>query len=56
MISRQQFDRLSDDQKFDHLYEMCVAAERAGAGLAATVDILRKQLEAIENRRPDSAA
>ena len=54
MISRQGFDALSERQKFERLYDLTVAAERATAALAATVDILLKQLEAIERKRPGS--
>jgi hypothetical protein len=56
MLTRQKFDRLSDDQKFEHLYQMCVAAERAGEAMAATLAILRKRLEAIESKRPGTAS
>ena len=51
MLTRQEFDRLNDDEKFDYLHRHAIAAYRAGEAMAANVEDLRTRLAAIEARR-----
>ena len=51
MITRREFDRLTDDQKFGFLYASAVAADHAGRALAAMMEDYQKRLEAIEKER-----
>jgi len=43
MISRQQWDQYDEDQKFDHLFRVSVAAEK-------TLEVYGTTLEAIQQR------
>lgn len=56
MLTRAEFDRCSDDDKFDFLYRYAVAAERASEALAATMELLDRRLRAIETKRSGSAS
>jgi len=53
MVSRADFDRLPEDQKFDLLYRCAASAERASEALAAAMELFQKRLATIETGRPD---
>jgi hypothetical protein len=57
MISRTQFDQMSDDQKFDFLYRCALASFQAGERMSSALVHLEERLTAkIDATHPDSAS
>jgi hypothetical protein len=56
MLTREQFEQLSDDEKFDHLFRLALAAKRASDGLATTLQLLQDRVAKIQAQHPGSAS
>jgi hypothetical protein len=56
MISNQEWDRYTEKQKFDHLFDHSIRTERAVAQLSAAVDDLRQRIVRLESPHGESAA
>ena len=54
MMSREEFDRLPEQQKLGFLFDETVQLRNAGLRLATQVQDLVARLQAIENRRQDT--
>jgi hypothetical protein len=52
MISRQQWDQLSNDQKFEHLFRQSQWAEQAIHNLSNVVDGIRERLPKQDGKVP----
>ena len=48
MISNQEWDRYTEKQKFDYLFDHSIRTERAVAQLSAAVDDLRQRIDRLE--------
>ena len=48
MISNQEWDRYTEKQKFDYLFDHRIRTERAVAQLSAAVDDLRQRIDRLE--------
>jgi hypothetical protein len=55
MISNQEWDRYTEKQKLDHLFDQSIRAERAVAQLSAAIDDLRQRIGRLESPRVGTA-
>ena len=49
MISHQEWDRYTEKQKFDYLFDHSIRTERAVAQLSAAIDDLRLRVDRLES-------
>ena len=56
MITRDDWDRLSDDEKFDYLFSHTVATEQAAARLGGTMQLLHERLAKLEKKAAEESA
>jgi hypothetical protein len=56
MISNQEWDRYTEKQKFDHLFELSVRTEQVVAQLSAAIDDLRQRIVRLESPQAGTAA
>ena len=56
MISKQEWDRYTEKQKFDYLFDHSIRTERAVAQLAEAIDDLRLRVTTLESPRAGTAA
>jgi len=56
MISNQEWDRYTEKQKFDYLFDHSIRTERAVAQLAEAIDDLRLRVTRLESPHRESAA
>ena len=56
MITRDDWDRLSDDEKFDYLFRHTVATEQAAARLGGTMQLLHERLAKLEKKAAEESA
>ena len=56
MISTQEWDRYTEKQKFDHLFDHSIRTERALAQLSAALDDLLQRIVRLETPQAGTAA
>jgi hypothetical protein len=52
MISRQEWDQLSEEKKFDYLFRCSVAAEKTLQVFGTTLEAIRDRLAKLEEKNP----